>query len=117
MARRGRLSLLLPALLLLCGGARALDYTETEVHRSQWPEFVNSSNIAALPQVRQVLQRFDESGRFRIIVRHPGGEAGAAWAEVLVSWFVAHGVPGEFIDRELGTGDPDRLLLLLVADH
>ena len=105
---------LIVALLLLALQAVALGTTEVVIRKDQWPEFANSSNISELPQVRQVLQRFDESGRFRIIVRYPGGETGADWAQQLIRWFVAYGVPGEFIGRELGAGGADRLLVLLV---
>ncbi len=102
------------ALLLVALQALALGTTEVVIRKDQWPEFANSSNISELPQVRQVLQRFDETGRYRIIVRYPGGEAGADWAQQLIRWFVAYGVPGEFIGRELGAGGADRLLVLLV---
>jgi hypothetical protein len=103
-------------LLLFCGRAAAIEATEYVISRDQWPEHVHSSNIAALPQLRQVLAKFDESGRYRLVVRYPGGESGADWAQQLVHWFVAYGVPGEFIGRELGSGGPDRLLLLLIEN-
>lgn len=102
---------------MVCGRAGAFESTELVIPRSQWPEYVNSSSIAELPQVRQVLRQFDEGGRFRIIVRYPGGTANARWAGELIGWFIAHGVPGQYINRELGTGDPDSLLLLLVTGN
>ncbi|MDE0096693.1 MAG: hypothetical protein F4Z52_00920 [Gammaproteobacteria bacterium] len=115
--RWARLFWLLPGLLMVCGRAGAFESTELVIPRSQWPEYVNSSSIAELPQVRQVLRQFDEGGRFRIIVRYPGGAANARWAGELIGWFIAHGVPGQYINRELGTGDPDSLLLLLVTGN
>ena len=104
------------ALLVCTTRSGAIEYSELVITRAEWPEYANGANIAALPQVRQVLARFDESGRYRVVVRYPGGESGADWAEQLVHWFVAHGIPGDFLQRELGSGDPDRLLLLLIKN-
>lgn len=105
---------LLVAMVLAAGPVKALETTEHIIRRDQWPEIANSSNISRLSQVRDIMDRFDESGRYRIIVRYPGGDAGAEWAQQLIRWFVAYGVPGEYIGRELGAGGADRLLILLV---
>ena len=101
-------------LLFYAVSATAIDYNELTISRDQWPQHANSMSIAALPQVRQVIEQFDESGRYRLVVRYPGGESGAKWAEQLVHCLVAYGVPGEFLGRELGSGDPDLLLLLMI---
>ncbi len=103
-------------LLLYTVNVDAIEYSELTIARDQWPQPANSMNIAALPQVRQVIEQFDESGRYRLVVRYPGGESGAKWAEQLVHCLVAYGIPGKFLGRELGSSDPDRLLLLMIKD-
>ncbi len=117
MKRRHPYLLLLAGSLFLGGPAGALQFTEWIIGRAEWPTYVNSHHIGTLPSVREVLARFEEKAPFRIIVRYPGGQAGSEWADTLVHWFVAHGVPGDYVRKELGAGHPDRLLLVLVSER
>ena len=68
-----------------------------------------------LDLVRAVLSVFSEEGGQNVIVRHPGGDGGNAWALEFREWLVALGVPSHFITLEPGSGGADRLLILVEA--
>ncbi len=101
------------ALLILTSPAFAIQVDEQIIDKDQWPEYVNGTSIASLPQVRRVLAGFDESGSVYIVIRYPGGDIGIAWANQMYQWFIAFGVPGQYLSMELGSGAPDQLLLIL----
>lgn len=90
------------------------DVTEHTITQSEWPEYANGANLSALPQLQDVLKRFEEREDTRLEIRFPGGEAGKNWARQLQHWFVAYGVPSRYLTLAPGSGAPDRLLVILV---
>lgn len=106
---------------LLCGlmslfspAALSIEVTEEIILRAEWPAYVNGASISALPQTQKILRRFDENGKMQLTIRYPSGEQGIAWGRQMLEWFVAYGVPGEFVRLELGSGGADQLVLQLV---
>jgi hypothetical protein len=71
--------------------------------------------VLELNPVRAVLSVFSEEGGQNVIVRHPGGDGGNAWALEFREWLVALGVPSHYITLEPGSGGVDRLLILVEA--
>jgi hypothetical protein len=100
--------------LILTSPAFAAEVKEQIIEKNQWPEYVNGINISNLPQVQQVLSGFEENGRIKIIIRYPGGDDGIHWANQMYQWFIAFGVPGQYLSMEPGSGAPDQLLLVLI---
>lgn len=108
--------LLLTALsMTVADAADAADTSEQRITRPQWPQYANGPNIAALTQVQKILSGFDEKPGTEIIVRYPGGADGIQWAEQMRNWFIAYGVPMDYLKMEPGSGAPDLLLLILIT--
>ena len=88
---------------------------EMPLHYQDWPERRSAHVMLELDPVRAVLSVFSEKGGQNVIVRHPGGDGGNAWALEFREWLVALGVPSHFITLEPGSGGADRLLILVEA--
>ena len=46
-------------------------HVETLV-RHEWPQYVNGTNLLALPQIRNTVARFDEAEEIEIMINYPG---------------------------------------------
>ena len=88
---------------------------EVALRYQDWPQRRSAYAVLKLDQVRAVLSVFSEEGGQNVIVRHPGGDGGNAWALEFREWLVALGVPSHFIILEPGSGGVDRLLILIEA--
>jgi len=89
---------------------------EMPLHHQDWPQRRSAHAVLELDSVRAVLSVFsEEGGSQNIIVRHPGGDIGNAWALEFREWLVALGVPSQFITLEPGSGGADRLFILVEA--
>ena len=88
---------------------------EMPLRYQDWPQRRSARAVLELDLVRAVLSVFSEEGGQNVIVRHPGGDGGNAWALEFREWLVALGVPSHFITLEPGSGGSDRLLILVEA--
>ena len=88
---------------------------EMPLHYQDWPKQRSAHVMLELDPVRALLSVFSEIGGQNVIVRHPGGDGGNAWALEFREWLVALGVPSHFITLEPGSGGADRLLILVEA--
>ena len=88
---------------------------EMPLRYQEWPKRRNAHAMLELDSVRAVLSVFSEKEGQNVIVRHPGGDSGNAWALEFREWLVALGVPSHFITLEPGSGGADRLLILVEA--
>ncbi len=95
-------------------GVGAVSEHNEILKRSEWPEYVNGTNIAALPQVSQTLKRFEEDEKIIIEIRYPGGDPGRLWAENLGRWLVTFGVPARYLQIFPGSGASDQLVISLI---
>jgi hypothetical protein len=106
--------LLLIVVLLIAGNASAVTRHDEILVQSEWPEYINGTNIAALPQVNQVLRRFEEDEKITIEIHYPSGDSGRQWAETLGRWLVTFGVPAQYLELLPGSGAADRLVISLI---
>ena len=88
---------------------------EMPLRYQDWPQRRSARAVLELGPVRAVLSVFSEDGGQNVIVRHPGGDGGNAWAHEFREWLVALGVPSQFITLEPGSGRADRLKILVEA--
>ena len=88
---------------------------EMPMRYQDWPQRRSAYAVLELDPVRAVLSVFSEEERQNVIIRHPGGDGGNAWALEFREWLVALGVPSHFITLEPGSGGADRLLILVEA--
>ena len=88
---------------------------EMPLRYQDWPQRRTAHAVLELDPVRAVLSLFSEEKGQNVVVRHPGGDGGTAWALEFREWLVAFGVPSQFISLEPGSGEADRLLVLVEA--
>ena len=88
---------------------------EMSLRHQDWPQRRSAYAVLELNPVRAVLSVFSEEGGQNVVVRHPGGDGGNAWALEFREWLVALGVPSHYITLEPGSGGVDRLLILVEA--
>ena len=99
---------------LIADAVSAVTQYDEILVQSEWPKYVNGTNIAALPQVSQILRRFEEDEKITIEIHYPGGDSGRQWAENLGRWFVSFGVPARYLELLPGSGAADRLVISLI---
>ncbi len=84
------------------------------IMQDDWPALEQGERLLALPQIRTMLDRFDEDENISLEIRYPGGDRGRLWAERLAMWLVALGIPERYMERVPGSGGKDQLVLLLI---
>ncbi len=82
--------------------------------REDWPVARSGAAVAGIAAVRETVRAMDGGDGRRIVVRHPPGAVGAAWAVELREWLVALGVASARIILE--PGDAEDALVLAVAE-
>lgn len=104
----------LTVLVLVYGNVIAVTEHTEVINRSQWPEYENGTNVIALPQVKEILQRFEEHEKVNIEIRYPGGDFGQQWSQSLGRWLVTFGVPQKYLEFFPGTGSADLLTVSII---
>lgn len=77
---------------------------------ADWTAPHNAQGVLALEPVTAAVRDWQAASASRLLIRYPAGEAGVAWAEELVGWLVALGVPRAQLAVQPGA-PPGRLLL------
>ena len=100
-----------PLLMLLLSTAHAADGPWV-VDAEFWAAPRSGEVVLAEPGVRAAIDTlmFREPAS-RLVIRHPGGETGQLWAEELLGWLVALGIPSARIVTEPGGVRDDQLQL------
>jgi len=60
--------------------------------------------VSGLDPLRRIVEEFERDPAQRVAIRHPGGDAGTAWATEVRDWLVAMGIASEHIVLLPGTG-------------
>ena len=105
--------LLVVAVLSWTGIAHAAFWQDT-IDRAEWQQHAGQGRLLELAPVRELLSRFEESDGNRVTIRHPGGDAGTAWAVQLRDRLVAWGIPSDYVEMIPGSGGLDILHVSLV---
>lgn len=95
--------------------AHAAGAQELLLPRSQWPQPATGDAVVRIPALRAVLERYERNPGARIVIRHPGGDAGSTWGREVHDWMVALGVPSADMVLEPPSGMPDTLILDIVG--
>lgn len=95
-------------LMVFGTGALAASWQST-LEYSVWQKHAAEGRLLELDAVRQLLRRFEEREGVTVVVRHPGGDAGSAWAVSFRDRLVAYGIPLRHIELLPGSGALDIL--------
>ncbi len=79
--------------------------------RADWPAVNSGAAVTRIPALQRVMRKFERLREGVIVIRHPGGDHGAAWAEELRDWLVALGVASAQIRLEPGSGVPGAIVV------
>ncbi len=107
------------AVLLLCCAVpgMALADFEVQIAHYEWPQNPSVDEVLQIPQLRSALIRYDEMEEAVLIIRHPGGDQGSAWAVALRDSIVSLGIRKSEIVLEPGSGVPETLLLIVAESY
>lgn len=83
------------------------------ISQSQWESPDRSRTLLADPALRRLLQAWSAQPSAHLSIEYPGGEQGVIWANRLVGWLVAYGVPGRAISLFPGSSNMNTLALSL----
>ncbi|NKB77424.1 MAG: hypothetical protein GKR96_10390 [Gammaproteobacteria bacterium] len=96
--------------------SQALEQHIEIVTLNQWPQYVNGTNILALPQVTRMLRLFEETDLVSILILHPNTDTGLTWARSLVNWLVSFGIPNSHLKTTPGIDNINQLTVT-ITDH
>ena len=99
---------------LLMPTAAAEKRYDYRLKRDDWPAHANGQNVLAVAAVKKTLQRFDETDSARIVIHYPGGDFGRQWANEVHNRLVSFGVPVAYLEKQVGSGAGDRLVLEII---
>ena len=89
------------------------EYAEI-IPRNIWPAHETGNTILSIPQVSEILRRFEEDDNIILEIRYPGGDIGRKWAESLATWMTAFGVPDHYVELLQGSGAADQLVIAII---
>ena len=89
------------------------EYAEI-IPRNIWPAYETGNTILSIPQVSEILRRFEEDDNIILEIRYPGGDIGRKWAESLAAWMTAFGVPDHYVELLQGSGAADQLVIAII---
>ncbi|HLU62119.1 MAG TPA: hypothetical protein VKZ99_07205 [Gammaproteobacteria bacterium] len=114
MQSRIRTSFLI--LLLAFGAAEARELERWRLGAADWSRPRSAAAILELAPVAEAVRAWETERRrqpVKLVLGHPGGEAGALWAGELRDWLVALGLPPEEVQLAPGGQPEDRLEIRL----
>ena len=80
-----------------------------------WARPRSAREVAMMPSVKQLVQRWMQIEDGRVEIRYPGGEEGSLWASELRDWLVTLGVPSGKIVLRVGSPNADELVLSVLS--
>ncbi|AOV17545.1 hypothetical protein BJI67_11160 [Acidihalobacter aeolianus] len=84
-----------------------------DISAAQWESPDRSQTLLGDPALRRLLQAWAAQPGMRVNIEYPGGEQGVIWANRMVGWLVAFGVPKQAITLFPGAGGGNVLALSL----
>src|SRR5690606_32767594 len=87
-------------LLLALGAAEARELERWRLGAAEWSRPRSAATILETAPIADAVRAWDaerKKRRVKLVLGHPGGEAGALWADELRDWLVALGLPPEEI--------------------
>lgn len=85
-----------------------------DISAAQWESPDRSQTLLGDPALRRLLQAWVAQPDMRVNIEYPGGEQGVIWANRMVGWLVAFGVPKQAITLFPGAGGTNALALSLL---
>jgi hypothetical protein len=69
--------------------------------------------IPEFEAVRAAVDYWDKGINFALLIRYPGEDSGEIWASELHDWFIALGIPSDYILLASGSQDADEITLVV----
>jgi hypothetical protein len=105
---------LLLCLLLLASPAFADEPGSFDVTADQWALPRSGAALIHLQPVHDAVAAWLADPGARLVIRHAGSDVGNLWADELMDWLVALGVPAANIEKRVSADQPEGAVTLLV---
>lgn len=87
----------------------ALSAAQEVIYRQDWDQVSSAVSVLQLPALQRAVRQFELTPNSNIVIRHPGGDDGSAWAVELRNWLVSLGVSLDVIELQPGSGVPQAI--------
>ena len=108
----GRLYLLL-LLILLSLPVTANSLRIFTLSADEWARPRSGEVIPEFEAVRAAVDYWGKGINFALLIRYPGEDSGEIWASELHDWFIALGIPSDYILLVSGSQDADEITLVV----
>ncbi|NKB62650.1 MAG: hypothetical protein GKR95_11185 [Gammaproteobacteria bacterium] len=99
--------------LLVSNHSVALQQHIEVITQNQWPQYVNGTNILALPQASRILALFEENDQASILILYPSTDIGQSWGRSLANWLVSFGIPSTHLQTAPSIDNLNQLVITL----
>ena len=79
----------------------------------EWARPRTGDVIPEFDSLRAAVVYWDKGINFALLIRYPGEDSGEIWASELRDWFIALGIPSDYILLASGSQDADEITLLV----
>jgi hypothetical protein len=79
----------------------------------EWARPRTGEVIPEFEALRAVVGYWDKGTNFAVLIRYPGEDSGEIWASELRDWFIALGIPSDYILLLPGSRDADEISLIV----
>lgn len=100
--------------LLFMGLPVAAEDFNISLTAEQWDMPRHGEALLQQPELASLVKQWQQTPESVIEIRYPGGEAGELWVGELMDWLIALGVPSNAMQALAGSGEQDRIYLVLL---
>ena len=79
----------------------------------EWARPRTGDVIPEFAALRAAVEYWDKGINFALLIRYPGEDSGEIWASELHSWFIALGIPSDYILLASGSQDADEITVVV----
>lgn len=79
----------------------------------EWARPRTGDVIPEFDALRAAVDYWDKGINFALLIRYPGEDRGEIWASELHDWFIALGIPSDYILLASGSQDADEITLVV----
>lgn len=94
-------------------GVFAEEMPSMNISYEQWEASRHGEKLIKLAELTDLLRLWTENTEKMLEMHYPGGEEGELWAQELMDWLIALGVPSSSMQAVPGSGNEDIIKIVL----
>ena len=95
-------------------GVFAEEMSSMNISYEQWEASRHGEKLLKLAELTDLLRLWAENTEKMLEIHYPGGEEGELWAQELMDWLIALGVPSSSMQAVPGSGNEDIIKIVLI---